>query len=669
MTRTPPPPPHDPLPAPHKYDSAIGKLRHLLFGKPLSAARASETQIPIGMALPILSSNALSSVAYATEAILGVLILTSVGTGAYPISVPIAFAICLLLLIVTLSYIQIIHAYPEGGGAYPVSRDNLNTVASLVAGASLMVDYLLTVAVSVAAGVAAIIAMFAGTHTGEILQANVVGICLVGILLLTVANLRGLKEAGLLFAAPTYVFIAAIVATIGMGLFSVWTHAPHALAAIEAGQANARALHAAQSGLASVGLILILQAFSQGCAALTGMEAISSTVPVFQQPQARNAATAMYWMSGLAVVMFFGLTYVANTFGATYMDAAKPGYQSVIGQVANAAWPPALHWMFYVVQVSTALVLLLAANTAFAGFPQLASMMARDNFLPRQFASVGDRLAFNNGIVILAVVACGLIIIFGGLVDALLPMYAIGVFIGFTLAQIGMVVRWLRLRTKNWQTSLAFNALGALCTGLVVAIITVSKFDNGAKISESFHVGRFHPHYGVWIVLVLVPLMVAAFLKINRHYMDIRQDLSPDRAPDLVPSHNTVLVLVPRLHRGIIDALNYARLTSPDVRAVHIETNPEGTAELKHDWGRRAEDIPLLILHSQYRSLIGPLMRYIDAVQKDRTDDVVTVIVPEFVSRKWWHKILHNQAAQRLRFALAGRRDVVVTNVRYFLDR
>lgn len=667
MTRTTPPSPGDPLPAPHKYDSAIGRLRHLLFGRPLAAAHASETQIPISMALPILSSNALSSVAYATEAILGVLILARSGTGAYPLSVPIAFAICALLLIVTASYIQVIRAYPEGGGAYPVSRDNLNTVASLIAGASLMVDYLLTVAVSVAAGVAAMIAMFAGTHTGELLQTYVVPICLICILLLTIANLRGLKEAGLLFAAPTYVFIGAIVATVIMALFGMATHAPHIQHALQLGQANAAV--AARSGLQAIGLILILQAFSQGCAALTGMEAISSTVPVFQQPQAQNAVKAMGWMSGLAVVMFFGLTYVSNVLGSTYMDASKPGYQSVIGQVANAAWPPGLHWMFYVVQVSTALVLLLAANTAFAGFPQLASMMARDGFLPRQFASIGDRLAFNNGIIILALVACALIIIFGGLVDALLPMYAIGVFIGFTLAQAGMVVRWRRLRDPGWQGRLTINALGAVATGLVVAIICVSKFDNGAVISAYFHVGRYHPHYGVWIVLVLVPIMVAGFLKISRHYADMRQDLSLDRSPNMTPTHNTVLVLVPRLHRGILDALNYARLTSPDVRAVHIETNPEGTTELKRDWSRSAEDIPLVILHSQYRSLIGPLMRYIDAVQKDRTDDVVTVILPEFVSRKWWHKILHNQAAPRLRFALAGRRDVVVTNVRYFLER
>ena len=439
------------------------------------------------MALPILSSNALSSNAYATEAILGILILAKAGPGAFQYSVPIAFAICALLLVVTFSYIQIIYAYPEGGGAYPVSRDNLNPMASLVAGASLMVDYLLTVAVSVAAGVAAIIAMFAGSHVGTFLQGHIVALCLVSILALTVANLRGLREAGLLFAVPTYVFIGGILATVVAGLVAMATHPAYAQSALQQSQANQA--QGATAGVRAIGWILILQAFSQGCAALTGMEAISSTVPVFQRPSDRNAALTMYVMSGLAVAMFFGLTYVANALGsAAYahpsaFDASRPGYQSVVAVVANRAWPPALHWMFYVVQVSTAIVLLLAANTAFAGFPQLASMMARDNFLPRQLANMGDRLAYSNGIVILALVACALIIIFRGLVDALLPMYAIGVFIGFTLAQTGMVLRWRRLRTPGWQKSLFFNALGALATGLVVLIIAVSKFDNGDVIS------------------------------------------------------------------------------------------------------------------------------------------------------------------------------------------
>ena len=657
------------LPPPHQYDSALGRWRQILFGRPLPTSRADEQKLPNFMALPILSSNALSSNAYATEAILGILILAKTGAGAFHFAFPIAIAICALLLVVTLSYIQIIYAYPGGGGAYPVSRDNLGTVPSLVAGASLMVDYLLTVAVSVAAGVAALIAMFAGSAAGVFLQGHIVALCLVSILALTLANLRGLREAGALFAVPTYVFIGAIVATIVAGLIAMTTHPPHAAAALA--QAHANSLQSARSGLQSVGLILVLQAFSQGCAALTGMEAISSTVPVFQKPSDKNAVLTMYVMSGLAVVMFAGLTYVADGLGSPVMDASKPGYQSVVSIVADRAWPPALHFMFYVVQISTALVLLLAANTAFAGFPQLTSMMARDSFLPRQLANIGDRLSYSNGIVILAIVASALIIIFHGLVDALLPMYAIGVFIGFTLAQTGMVRRWLRLRTRGWQTSLFFNALGALATGIVVGIIAVSKFDNGDPISPYFRFGSLHPHYGVWIVLLLVPLMVLFFLRISQHYEALKTELSLDNLDwdKPVPRHNTVLVLVPRMHRGIIDALNYARLTSSDVRAVYIETDPERTAALKRDWQAHvAADIPLVIMESPYRSLVGPLLRYINAVQKERTDDVITIVLPELVSRKLWHTILHNQAGPLLKLALLNRRDVIVTNVRYFLQ-
>ena len=658
------------LPPPHQYDSALGRLRHLIFGRALPTSQADEQKLPTYMALPILSSNALSSNAYATEAILGILILAKMGPGAFQYSVAIAFAICALLLVVTFSYIQIIYAYPEGGGAYPVSRDNLNPVASLVAGASLMVDYLLTVAVSVAAGIAALIAMFAGSQIGMFLQASIVPLCLVSILVLTIANLRGLREAGILFAIPTYVFIVAILATVAAGLIAQAVHAPYVQHSLAEGHANA--LRGAGEGVRAVGWILILQAFSQGCAALTGMEAVSSTVPVFERPSAKNAAKTMYVMSGLAVLMFSGLTYVANILGTTYaqpsdFDASRPGYQSVVAIVADRAWPAALHWVFYVVQISTAIVLLLAANTAFAGFPQLTSMMARDGYLPRQLANIGDRLAYSNGIIILALVASALIVIFHGLVDALLPMYAIGVFIGFTLAQTGMVIRWLRLRSPGWQKSLVFNALGAVATGLVVIIIAVSKFDNGDVISPYFHFGRYQPHYGVWLVLVLVPLMVALFLRIGKHYGEVSAELALDRLEVVVPHHNTVLVLVPRVHRGVIEALNYARLTSEDVRAVYIETDPAKTNTLKLDWQTHVTDIPLVIMESPYRSLVGPLLRYIDAVQKERSDDVVTIILPELVSRKLWHTLLHNQAGPLLKLALLNRRDVIVTNVRYFL--
>lgn len=418
-----------------------------------------------------------------------------------------------------------------------------------------------------------------------------------------------------------------------------------------------------------MGLYVVLQAFSQGCTALTGVEAISNTTPLFTEPRAKNAALTTAWMGGLAVTMFIGLTFLAVNFGLhTHLDPTRPDYRSVVGQVADLSWPPALHWMFYVVQAATAAVLVIAANAAFAGFPQLTSMLARDNFLPRQLANVGDRLAYSNGIILLSVFAIALVYIFHGIVNNLLNLYAIGVFTSFTIAQFGMVRRWLRTREKNWQSSLFLNALGATATGIVTLIIAVSKFDDGDVISPFFRFGPYHPHYGTWLVVVILPVMVWLFLKVNRHYTEMGRELAlPDNHP-APPSRNVVLVPVPRLHRGVVSALNYARTLSGDVQAIYIETDPAGTKALKAEWTRYGEDIPLVIMESPYRSLIGPLTRYVDAVQRERTDDVVTIVLPELVSRKPWHRLLHNQYAPLLRLAFSNRRDVVLTNVRYFLE-
>ena len=645
------------LPPPHKYDSALGRLRHLLFGRSLPSSGASHHKLPVFLALPIFSSDALSSNAYATEAILSVLLGTAAVTGRLHFAMPIAIGICLLLGIVVLSYRQVIFAYPNGGGAYPVSRDNLGMTASLVAAASLLVDYVLTVATSVAAGVAAIITAVPGLH------AHIVPMCIGGILLVTLLNLRGVREAGWAFAGPSYLFIFAILATIIAGLIGMAVHAPQVTEAAKLGQSYA----AAQAGVGTVGIYLLLQAFSQGCTALTGVEAISNTTPLFQEPRDKNAAATTVWMGVLAVAMFFGLTLLTVKFGIhAHLDATQPDYQSVVGQVAATAWPPALHFMFYIVQYATAAILIIAANAAFAGFPQLASMLARDSFLPRQLGNIGDRLSYSNGIILLAIAAIALVVAFHGIVDALLSLYAIGVFTSFTLAQIGMVRRWLRERQRGWQTSLFFNALGAVATGAVTAIIAVSKFADGARIGFAF--GPYHPHYGAWIVIVLVPVMVMLFLRIKSHYQEMGKELAMDSMEIAAPKHNTVLVLVPRLHRGIAEALNYARLTSDDVRAVYIETDPDRTPRLKQAWHSYGTDIPLVIMESPYRSLIGPLLRYIDAVQKERSDDIVTIVLPELVSRKLWHALLHNQAGPLLKLALLNRRDVIVTNVRYFLE-
>jgi len=656
------------IPAPHKYDSALGRLRRVLFGRALPTSGAGHQKLPVFLALPIFSSDALSSNAYATEAILGVLLLTAAATGALHFVVPIAIGISLLLATVVLSYRQIIFAYPDGGGAYPVSRDNLGTVASLVAAASLLVDYVLTVATSVAAGVAAVITAVPG------LQAHLVPMCYAGILLVTLLNLRGIKEAGWAFAGPSYLFIGSILATIVAGLVATAAHAPHVSEAVQAGNS----FHAASRGLAAVGLYAVLRAFSMGCSALTGVEAISNTTPLFKEPHAQNAAKTTVYMGVLAVIMFMGLSFLTVRFGIhAHLDQSAGDYKSLVGQVADTAWAPLAHgpaWlqghnpMFWVVQFSTALILIIAANAAFAGFPQLTSMLARDSFLPRQLANIGDRLSYSNGIILLSVAACVLIYVFRGIVDDLLSLYAIGVFTSFTLAQIGMVRHWLRERHRGWQLSLFFNALGALATGAVTLIIGVSKFADGKTISRHFHIGPFYPHYGAWLVIVLVPLMVWLFLRIHHHYETLKDELALDKAAPTVPKHNTVLVLVPRLHRGVTDALNYARLISPDVRAVYIETDPDKTPAMKETWNAHVSDIPLVIMESPYRSLVGPLLRYIDAVQKERGDDVVTIVLPELVSRKLWHTLLHNQAGPLLKLALLNRRDVIVTNVRYFLE-
>jgi amino acid transporter len=665
QTQSPVEPPT--LPPAHKYDSAFGRLRHVLFGRALTTSQGGHMKLPIFLALPIFSSDALSSNAYATEAILGVLVLgTGAGVGALHFVVPIAIGICLLLATVVASYRQIIFAYPDGGGAYPVSRDNLGALPSLVAAASLLVDYILTVATSVAAGAAALIT--ADPRLGPYL----VPMCYAGILFITLLNLRGVREAGWTFAGPAYLFIGSILATLAAGLIGQWTHAPHIMAAMRQGGVFHQASVSVKivgAGSVAAGLYLVLQAFSQGCTALTGVEAISNTTPLFKAPHAKNAANTTVIMGILSITMFFGLSYLAVHFGIhDHLDQNSPNYQSVVGQIAAIAWPGPWRFMFWVVQISTALILVIAANAAFAGFPQLASMLARDNYLPRQLANIGDRLSYSNGILLLAVAAGALIYIFKGIVDDLLSLYAIGVFTSFTIAQFGMVRRWLRTRERGWQTSLFFNALGAIATGAVTLIIGASKFDDG-KVIPSLHFGHFHAHYGAWIVILIVPIMVSLFLKVHQHYDDLNQELSLDQSAPPQPTTNVVLVLVPRLHRGIIEALEYARLVGEDVRGICIETNPEGTPSLKRDWEEHVKDIPLVIMESPYRSLLGPLLRYIDAVQRERSDDVVTIIVPELVSRKWWHRLLHNQAGPLIRFALAARRDVVVTNVRFFLER
>jgi amino acid transporter len=710
----PPPKPDDHdrapiLPPAHRYESSLGALRQIFFGRPLSMALSGHQRLPKFLALPIFSSDALSSVAYATEAILGVLILAS--TGALHQAIYVAIAICGLIVVVSFSYRQVIFAYPNGGGAYPVGKENLGTLAALTAGASLLVDYVLTVAVSVASGVDAIGSFESASlaplrEVGSWVHAHTIVVCLVATVIITLANLRGVRESGTIFAWPTYVFILSLLSCIVAGIFEIFTgHHNYPTVAM---QLNSAGAHEMKVGAQLAGTYLILQAFSSGCSALTGLEAISNTVPFFQKPQDRNAAATMVWMCVIAVVLFMGTTALALAMHTLPIDESASDYQSIISQISHDVFDgTAFSSMYYVVQIATALVLVLAANTAFSGFPQLCSMLAKDRFLPRQLASVGDRLVYANGIILLSLASCVLLVVFGGNVYELIPLYAVGVFTSFTIAQAGMVRRWLRVRSPGWQGGLALNAVGAVCTAAVAMIFVVSKWASGVVISDAINfwtggvwqwsTGQFHhlsltvyrgwqythpgqdmpgftigpnltPHYGAWIVAVLIPLLVVMFYKIHDHYMDAETQLTLTEPEPFRPVDHVVVVMIPRLHRGVLEALRYAQTISNDTRAVYVEIDEAATPALKEMWEAYAHGTPLIVLASPARSLYGPILRYADAVLRDKPGEKLTIVIPEFVSKKWWHNILHNNSALLLKYILASKRNVIVTNVRYFLD-
>lgn len=607
--------------------------RRVLFGSPLPTARAAHERLPKFLALPIFASDALSSVAYATEEILLVL-ATAGAVVAMGHVLPLSLAIAVLLAIVATSYRQTIHAYPNGGGAYIVAKENLGTIPGLTAGAALMIDYVLTVSVSVSAGVEALVAAYPGLHGYN------VPICLFFIALLTVGNLRGVRESGMLFALPSYLFIGTMLALIGIGVYKHMFGAP-VLAPPRP------PLNGALHGLT---LVLLLRAFSSGCAAMTGVEAVSNGVQAFRAPESKNASTTLVWMAAILATMFLGVSYLSQVY-RVYPNPFNHENESdtVVSMIAAAV--VGRGWFFYLVQYATMAILVLAANTSFAGFPRLCSMIAQERFLPRQLANIGDRLVYSNGIVVLALLASLLVWVFHGVTHYLIPLYAIGVFLSFTLSQAGMVRHWVSLREPGWQRSAVINGIGAVCTGIVLIVIASTKFRLGA-----------------WMVVILIPLLVLMFLRINKHYAEVRARLSLECDELPKPFHHTVLVLVPNVHRGVIPALEYARSISNEVRGVHVEIEPAETARIHEKWARWAPDIPLVVLESPYRALIEPVLRYIDEVDQERDDDVVTVIIPEFVAPRWWEKILHNHSGLLLKFALLGKRGVVVTNVRFHLD-
>lgn len=623
---------------------AVAPWRRYLFGRPTPSEHQEHTRLPKILALPVFASDAISSVAYATQEIL--LALSIAGTAALAYTQDIAYAIAILLAIVALSYSQTVFAYPRGGGSYIVAKDNLNVPLGLIAAASILIDYVLTVATSIASGVQNLVSIPA-IHG---LRGHVVMICVAFVLLLMLANLRGLKESGMLFAVPTYLFVLSCFAMILLGLFGPrwfgWRLQPYTPTPLQ--------------GLKPLGTALILAAFARGCSAMTGTEAISDGVAAFRAPASKNAALTLGMMAGILGALFIGISVLAVRLNIHYTSEHDPAVIAQLNGVVFGHTP----FMYYLLQGATVAILVLAANTAFADFPRLSSILARDGFMPRQLANLGDRLTFTNGILVLGVLASVIIIAFGGNTDRLVPLYAIGVFIAFTLSQTGMVMRWTRMRGPWWQVKAVVNGIGATATFIVLCTIGFEKV--GLDLYHLFTKG--HTEFG-WIVVLLIGLQYAVFRGIERHYRTLRAALSMDQyVPSGKVHANTILVLVPRLNRGVMAAIEYGRSLAADVRAVHIETDAADTPALKIEWERWVPNVPLVVLPSPYRSIIGPLLAYLDEVERERPDANITVVVPEAVTGVWWHSLLHANYGAWIKLYLLNRKNVVVSNVRYFVN-
>jgi amino acid transporter len=610
-------------------EAVLSQVKRFVVGEPIPSHLAHHERLSRFTGLAVLSSDPLSSVAYATEEILRVLIL--VGVGALSFATPIALVIAAILAVVVFSYRQTIHAYPGGGGAYIVAKDNLGEMPALIAAAALLIDYVLTVAVSIAAGVAAITSAFPTWHVGR------VEMTLAFVLVLTFGNLRGIRESGRIFSLPTYFFVVSLLALIAVGAWQF----------LSGGIASVQTEGPIPAGAEPLTVLLLLTAFSNGCTAMTGVEAVSNGVPAFKPPEAKNAAATMLMMAGLSIAMFTGITLLAHAYHVVPSEQ-----ETVVSQIARGVFG-GRGLPYYLVQAATMLILVLAANTAYADFPRLASILARDRFVPRQLMNQGDRLAFSNGIIGLSVFAGILLIIYGGDTHSLIPLYMIGVFVSFTLSQAGMVEHWRRLRGPGWKTSALINGFGATVTAIVLVVVAVTKTREGA-----------------WVVLLLIPVHVLFFRLTKRHYEEVSAQLSLSSGPRYIPRRrNTVLVPISGVHRAVIQALEYAKTLSTDVRAVYVNIDPRSTEQLRHDWKEWGQGVPLVMLESPYRSLMEPFLEYIEQVDAQRGDDFVTVVLPEFIPAKWWHHLFHNQRALLIKGALLFKPDVVVTSVPFHLRR
>jgi amino acid transporter len=611
----------------------LSAIRHLLIGSPIPTRQLGELRLSKFRALAAFSPDALSSIAYANQEIF--LGLAVAGSAGLALSWPIGMTIAGLLIIVSISYFQTIHGYPSGGGAYTVARENLGLLPGLLAAVALLIDYVLTAAVSITAGVAAIASAFA------VLWPYRIALALLILLAITLLNLRGIRETGAVMAVPVYLFLLSFLSMLAYGLFRAWGEGPGLLAA--AAPPAAKALTA----------VLVLRAFSSGCTALTGIEAISNGVPAFQPPEVKNAGRTL-----IAMALLMGMLFVGS-IGLTQYLAVMPGpNETILSALARRllGTGPA----YLVVQVSTLLILAVAANTSFAGFPRVAAILSRDGFLPRQLRGLGDRLVFTNGIVLLALAAALLIIVFGGDSHALIPLFAVGAFMAFTLSQSAMVIHWWRQRSAGWGVKAAINGLGALVTATTLMIVTVSKFVQGA-----------------WITILVVPLVIAIFLQIRVHYQQTARQLSMTGSAPRRHSFATLRVVVPisDVNRGNIDAVDFARSISSHATGVYIELDPGAGDLVREKWLKLWPDVPLAIVPSPYRSIVGPLLDYLDSADAEAGDgQLAAVVLPELVPAKWWQALLHNQSAWLIKAALLYRRrhqgyQRVIIDVPYHLER
>jgi amino acid transporter len=623
--------------------------RTWLIGRPLPTADEGHQTIGKMVGLAVFASDALSSTAYATQEIL--VILAAAGTAALGYAFPISLAIVALLLIVVVSYEQTIHAYPSGGGAYIVSRENLGELPAQAAGASLLTDYILTVAVSISSGVAQIVSAFPGLYPYR------VEIAIALVILVMVINLRGVKESGMAFAIPSYMFLIFMLVTVGIGLIQ-------ALFGTLGKVISPPEIFTTYGTIQIITPFLLLHAFSSGTSAMTGIEAIANGITAFKEPRSKNAGIVLIWMAAILSTLFLGITFIANRIGALPSEQ-----ETVISQIARTIFNG--QGILYLVVVGlTSVILIMAANTAFAGFPRLAAILAQDGFLPRQFTYRGSRLVYSRGIGALALVACLLIVLFDASVNRLIPLYAIGVFLSFTLSQFGMAIRWWKSRNlkagdqiverssplhydRLWMVKMIANGIGGLCTAVVTLVFGITKFPDGA-----------------WIVVGLIPILVVGFTAIHRHYQGLARRLSLDRNHSNIKiTRQRVLMLISGVHQGSLAALRYARTISNDVTAVYVSLEPEEAQRVQEKWAMWGEGVRMVVLESPYRLLLEPILEYIEAMCANRQpNEVITVVVPQFVSRQWWTSLLHSQTAFLLRLGLLLRPGVIIIEVPYQVD-